>query len=301
MDAMEFVVEKQLKSLLLDEDPTKIEFLHQKMMWNNWANGRQGMVMGAISGIDVALWDILGKVANLPVCKLLGQVSDKVQGYASAGFYAKGKTLEDLQKEIEGYLDRGFTAFKMKIGRTANNYKMRLQYMKNGDFYLTGEEDKARIELVRRTIGPDKTLMVDMNCTWDVDDVLRSKEFFEKNDIHIHIPEGAVPKDGPSAGVTMATAMLSAITGTPVRADVAMTGEITLRGRVLPIGGLREKSIAAKVAGIHTVIVPEKNRRDIRELDKEITKDMKFVYASTMADILPVALESMPKAQAANS
>ena len=70
MDAMEFVVEKQLKSLLLDEDPTKIEFLHQKMMWNNWANGRQGMVMGAISGIDVALWDILGKVANLPVCKL---------------------------------------------------------------------------------------------------------------------------------------------------------------------------------------------------------------------------------------
>ena len=127
------------------------------------------------------------------------------------------------------------------------------------------------------------------------------REFFEKNDIHIHIPEGAVPKDGPSAGVTMATAMLSAITGTPVRADVAMTGEITLRGRVLPIGGLREKSIAAKVAGIHTVIVPEKNRRDIRELDKEITKDMKFVYAATMADILPVALESMPKAQAANS
>ena len=127
------------------------------------------------------------------------------------------------------------------------------------------------------------------------------REFFEKNDIHIHIPEGAVPKDGPSAGVTMATAMLSAITGTPVRADVAMTGEITLRGRVLPIGGLREKSIAAKVAGIHTVIVPEKNRRDIKELDKEITKDLKFVYASTMADILPVALESMPKAQAANS
>ena len=127
------------------------------------------------------------------------------------------------------------------------------------------------------------------------------QEFFEKNDIHIHIPEGAVPKDGPSAGVTMATAMLSAITGIPVRADVAMTGEITLRGRVLPIGGLREKSIAAKVAGIHTVIVPEKNRRDIKELDKEITKDMKFVYASTMADILPVALESMPEAMTANS
>ena len=121
------------------------------------------------------------------------------------------------------------------------------------------------------------------------------KEFFEENDIHIHIPEGAVPKDGPSAGVTMATAMISAITGIPVRASIAMTGEITLRGRVLPIGGLREKTIAAKTAGIHTVIVPEKNRRDIKELDKEITGGMRFVYAKTMEDILPVALEHVPE------
>lgn len=127
------------------------------------------------------------------------------------------------------------------------------------------------------------------------------KSFFEENDIHIHIPEGAVPKDGPSAGVTMTTAMLSAITGIPVRADVAMTGEITLRGRVLPIGGLREKSIAAKVAGIHTIIVPEKNRKDIAELDKEITRDIQFVYASTMADILPVAMVDMPTARTANA
>ena len=121
------------------------------------------------------------------------------------------------------------------------------------------------------------------------------KEFFEEHDIHIHIPEGAVPKDGPSAGVTMATAMISAITGIPVRASIAMTGEITLRGRVLPIGGLREKTIAAKTAGIHTVIVPEKNRRDIKELDKEITGGMRFVYAKTMEDILPVALEHVPE------
>lgn len=183
MDAMEAIVEKQLKPLLLDEDPTRIEFLHQKMMWNNWANGRKGLVMGAVSGIDVALWDLLGKTAKLPVCKLLGQVTDKVQGYASAGFYAPGKTLEDLQEEIEGYIRRGFTAFKMKIGRTSNNHKMRLQFMNNGDFYLTPEEDKARIELVRRTIGPDKTLMVDMNCTWDLNDVLNAKEFFVQNDI----------------------------------------------------------------------------------------------------------------------
>lgn len=183
MDAMEAIVETQLKPLLIDEDPLKIEYLHQKMMWNNWANGRKGLVMGAISGIDIALWDLLGKAANLPVCKLLGQVTDKVQGYASAGFYAPGKTLDDLQKEIEGYMDRGFSAFKMKIGRTSNNHKMRLQFMNHGDFYITPEEDKARIELVRRTIGPDHTLMVDMNCTWDFNDVLSSKEFFTKNNI----------------------------------------------------------------------------------------------------------------------
>ena len=161
-----------------------------------------------------------------------------------------------------------------------------------GKFELTGHLGDVMKESAMAAISYIRSV----SDKFDID-----KEFFEKNDIHIHIPEGAVPKDGPSAGVTMATAMLSAITGIPVRADVAMTGEITLRGRVLPIGGLREKSIAAKVAGIHTVIVPEKNRRDIKELDKEITKDMKFVYASTMADILPVALESMPEAMAANS
>lgn len=114
--------------------------------------------------------------------------------------------------------------------------------------------------------------------------------FFRKHDIHIHIPEGAVPKDGPSAGITMATAMLSAITGIPVRADVAMTGEITLRGRVLPIGGLKEKLLAAKNAGMSTVIVPAKNRPDVEEISDEITGGLKIVYAKEMEDVLKEAL-----------
>ena len=117
-----------------------------------------------------------------------------------------------------------------------------------------------------------------------------SEDFFEKHDIHIHIPEGATPKDGPSAGITMATAMLSAITGKKVRADVAMTGEITLRGRVLPIGGLKEKLLAAKNAGVKTVLVPEKNMRDVEDISTEITKGLEIVPVSHMTEVLEQAL-----------
>ena len=115
------------------------------------------------------------------------------------------------------------------------------------------------------------------------------KEFFKQNDIHIHIPEGAVPKDGPSAGITMATAILSALTKKKVRADVAMTGEITLRGRVLPIGGLKEKLLAAKNAGIKTVCVPKENRKDVDEISTEITKGLEIVMVETMAEVLETA------------
>lgn len=114
-------------------------------------------------------------------------------------------------------------------------------------------------------------------------------DYFEKHDLHIHIPEGAVPKDGPSAGITMATAMLSAVINRKVRAEVAMTGEITLRGRVLPIGGLKEKILAAKMAHMKKVLVPDKNRPDIAELSREITKGLTIVYVKTMEDVLKEA------------
>jgi ATP-dependent Lon protease len=116
------------------------------------------------------------------------------------------------------------------------------------------------------------------------------KKFSETCDIHVHLPEGAIPKDGPSAGVTMATALVSALTKIPVRRDVAMTGEITLRGRVLPIGGLKEKALAAHRAGIKTVLIPKENRKDLREIPKKIRTAMRIVPVEFVDEVLREAL-----------
>lgn len=150
-----------------------------------------------------------------------------------------------------------------------------------GEFVLTGQLGDVMKESARTGISYIRSVAPQ----YDV-----PEDFFQKHDIHIHIPEGAVPKDGPSAGITMATAMLSAITNIPVKASVAMTGEITLRGRVLPIGGLKEKLLAAKNAGIKTVLVPEKNKVDVAEISKEITSGLRIVYVQQMQEVLEEAL-----------
>lgn len=206
---------------------------------------------------------------------------------------------------------------KKSVRLTENNlekYLGKSRYI----YDMANEADEAGIVrgLAWTSVGGD-TLQIEVNCipgkgeivlTGQLGDVMKesaraglsyirsvsgsygiSRDFFTENDIHIHIPEGAVPKDGPSAGITMATAMLSAITGIPVYASVAMTGEITLRGRVLPVGGLKEKLLAAKNAGIKTVIVPEKNRRDVEDISQEIKKGLRIVYAEHMKDVIEVA------------
>ena len=115
-------------------------------------------------------------------------------------------------------------------------------------------------------------------------------DFYKTKDIHIHVPEGAVPKDGPSGGVTMATAVASALTGRAVRRDIAMTGEITLRGRVLPIGGLKEKAIAAQRAGIGTVIIPDDNKADLEDIPREVREVIKFIPVKDMGSVLSHSL-----------
>lgn len=150
-----------------------------------------------------------------------------------------------------------------------------------GELELTGQMGDVMKESALTGISFVRSISKEYKITADV---------FKKNDFHIHIPEGAVPKDGPSAGITMATAIVSAITGIPVYANVAMTGEITLRGRVLPIGGLKEKILAAKTAGIKKVLVPVENRKDVEEISREIKSGLEIVFVESMSEVLKHAL-----------
>jgi ATP-dependent Lon protease len=150
-----------------------------------------------------------------------------------------------------------------------------------GDVDLTGQMGDVMKESARAALSYVRSV----SARYHLED-----ELFQKCDFHIHIPEGAVPKDGPSAGITMACALLSAATEIPVRSDLAMTGEVTLRGRVLPIGGLKEKLLAAKMADIKIVVVPHENEKDISEIEDEIKGGLDIRYVTTMEEVLQNAL-----------
>jgi ATP-dependent Lon protease len=160
------------------------------------------------------------------------------------------------------------------------------------DFILTGQLGEVMRESARAGLSWIRAHASQLGI---------QREVFEKNTLHIHVPAGAIPKDGPSAGITMATAMISALTGVPVRKDVAMTGEITLRGRVLPIGGLKSKILAAHLSGARVVILPHKNEKDLRDIPEEIRKQIKLVLVDNMEGVLDAALRRKPKALGAGS
>ena len=155
------------------------------------------------------------------------------------------------------------------------------------DFILTGQLGDVMKESARTGLSWIRAHAAELGIT---------REVFEKNTLHIHVPAGAIPKDGPSAGITMVTAMVSGLTGIPVRKDVAMTGEVTLRGRVLPIGGLKSKILAAHLAGAKIVILPKKNEKDLREIPDEIRKQIKLILVDSMDQVLDAALRRKPKA-----
>jgi ATP-dependent Lon protease len=150
-----------------------------------------------------------------------------------------------------------------------------------GHLTLTGQLGDVMQESARAALTYVRSIAADLGLPPD---------FYEKTDFHVHVPAGSIPKDGPSAGVTMATALISALTGRVVDKGVAMTGEITLRGRVLPIGGVKDKVLAAHRAGVRTVIIPRENEQDLREIPDDVRNDLRFVFADHMRDIIPVAM-----------
>jgi ATP-dependent Lon protease len=248
-------------------------------------------------------------------------VSDKALEQIIRG-YTKEAGVRNLERKLGEVCRKAAREYVEKekkfIKVTASNLE---KYLGKERYHYNMANEKDEIGIVRglawTSVGGD-TLQIEVNTmpgkgefklTGQLGDVMKESaaagisyirsvaekyqikpEFFKENDIHIHIPEGAVPKDGPSAGITMATAMISAITGRAVKAEVAMTGEITLRGRVLPIGGLKEKLLAAKNAGIKKVLVPKKNEKDVEEISMEIKKGLEIVLVETMEEVLHHAL-----------
>lgn len=248
-------------------------------------------------------------------------VSDKALENIIRG-YTKEAGVRNLERKLGEVCRKAAREYvekeKKLIKITASNLE---KYLGKERYHYNMANEKDEVGIVRglawTSVGGD-TLQIEVNTmpgkgefklTGQLGDVMKESaaagisyirsvadkykiqpEFFKENDIHIHIPEGAVPKDGPSAGITMATAMISAITGRKVKAEVAMTGEITLRGRVLPIGGLKEKLLAAKNAGIKKVLVPKKNEKDVEEISMEIKKGLEIVPVETMEDVLHHAL-----------
>ena len=166
LPVMEHIGEEQLGSMLIGRDPSKIEEIWNTLYWRTLAHGRRSLTMGAISGIDIALWDLLGKAAHMPVSKLLGRHWDKIPSYASAGFYAPGKGIDGLQKEMEGYREQGYRDAKLKIGRNLDRPGAPLRYMADQRCSVTVEEDYRRVEAVKE-IFKDGRVIVDTNASWD--------------------------------------------------------------------------------------------------------------------------------------
>ena len=257
------VIEKDLAPMLIGEDPLMIEGLWQKMFARTRQYGRRGLVMQAISGIDIALWDIAGKVAKMPVYRLLGACRDRVEAYASGGFYQEGKTAADLAGEAEGYRARGFKGMKMKIGRNPSTQTHLRQLIGNAGFCeVDPSEDLARVAAVRQALGPQAKLMVDVNCAWSPAFAIEMGRAMEP--YHLYWIEEPVATDDIEGSAKVADALATPIAGYETEIGLYAFRELISRGAVdivqLDIawsGGFSEgRRIAAYAQAHHRMVAP---------------------------------------------
>jgi L-alanine-DL-glutamate epimerase-like enolase superfamily enzyme len=257
------VIEKDLAPMLVGEDPLMIEGLWQKMFARTRQYGRRGVVMQGISGIDIALWDIAGKVAKLPVYKLLGACRDRVEAYASGGFYQEGKSAADLAGEAEGYRARGFRGMKMKVGRNPSTQTHLRELIGNKGFCeVDPSEDIARVAAVREGLGLHAKLMVDVNCAWSPAFAIEMGRAMEP--YNLYWIEEPVATDDIEGSARVADALATPIAGYETEIGLYAFRELISRGAVdivqLDIawsGGFSEgRRIAAYAGAHHRMVAP---------------------------------------------
>jgi D-arabinonate dehydratase len=256
-------IEKDLKPLLIGEDPLMIEELWQRMFVRTVQYGRRGIAMNAISGIDIALWDIAGKVAKMPVYKLLGACRDRIEAYASGGFYEEDKGVDGIAAEAERYRARGFKGMKMKIGRNpSTGSHLRHLLPNSGRLEVDPSEDIARVAAVRKALGPQAKLMVDANCAWSPAFAIEMGRALEP--YNLYWIEEPVATDDIDGSARVATALDTAIAGYETEIGLFGFRELIARGAVDIVqpdlawsGGLSEgKRIAALAQAHHRMVAP---------------------------------------------
>jgi L-alanine-DL-glutamate epimerase-like enolase superfamily enzyme len=257
------VIEKDLAALLIGQDPLMIEGLWQKMFARTRQYGRRGVVMHAISGIDIALWDIAGKAAKLPVWKLLGGARDRVEAYASGGFYQEGKGVDGIAGEAEGYRARGFKGMKMKVGRNPSTQTHLRQLIGNAEFCeVDPAEDIARVAAVRQALGPAAKLMVDVNCAWSPSFAIEMGRAMEP--YNLYWIEEPVATDDIDGSAEVARALHTPIAGYETEVGLYGFRELIDRGAVDIVqldlawsGGFSEgRRIAAYAQAHHRMVAP---------------------------------------------
>jgi L-alanine-DL-glutamate epimerase-like enolase superfamily enzyme len=257
------VIEKDLAPLLIGEDPLLMEYLWQKMFARTRQYGRRGLVMQAISGIDIALWDIAGKIAKLPVYRLLGAARDRVEAYASGGFYQEGKSAADLAGEADGYRARGFRGMKMKIGRNPSTQTHLRQLIGQAEFCeVEPEEDLARVAAVRQALGPQAKLMVDVNCAWSPAVAIEMGRAMEP--YKLYWIEEPVATDDIDGSARVADALATPIAGYETEVGLYGFRQLIDRGAVDIVqpdiawsGGFSEgRRIAAYAQAHHRMVAP---------------------------------------------